>query len=184
MWELHVLTSFSLSHHQAAVTTTYRGKPCVPMYTEVKIITELWVLWSTSKVCHHHLDRHIGIIKTTKNGYKFEILKSLLFKKAGWWWCQLYVYITSSVRTRKVLVINFCWTLHVIEEKIEGGTGVMGRRGRRHKYLLDNLKENRGYWKLKEEALHCTLWSTGFGKGHGSVVWQTREEKRTTHKTN
>lgn len=32
------------SHHQAAITTIYRGKPCVPMYTEVKIITELSVL--------------------------------------------------------------------------------------------------------------------------------------------
>jgi hypothetical protein len=29
---------------------------------------------------------------------------------------------------------------------------VMGRRGRRHKQLLVDLKETRGYWKLKEEA--------------------------------
>ena len=58
----------------------------------------------------------------------------------------------------------------VVEGKIEGRTEVMERRGRRHKQLLDNLKENSGYWKLKEEALHCTLWSTGFGKGYGSVV--------------
>ena len=27
------------------------------------------------------------------------------------------------------------------------------RRGRRRKRLLDDLKEERGYWKLKEEAL-------------------------------
>ena len=152
------------------------------MYTEVKIITELSVLQSTSKVCRHHLDRYVGIIKTTKNGYKFEMLKSLLFKKTGLC-CQLYDYITSSFRTRKFLVINFCWTVHVIEGKTEGGAWVTGRRGRRHKQLLDNLKENRGYWKLKEKALHCTLWSTGFGKGYGSVAWQTREVKKDTHKT-
>ena len=28
-----------------------------------------------------------------------------------------------------------------------------GRRGRRHKQILDDLKETRGYWKLEEEAL-------------------------------
>jgi hypothetical protein len=28
-----------------------------------------------------------------------------------------------------------------------------GRRGRRRKQLLDYLKENRKYWKLKEEEL-------------------------------
>ena len=28
-----------------------------------------------------------------------------------------------------------------------------GRRGRRRKQLLDDLKEKREYWKLKEEAL-------------------------------
>jgi hypothetical protein len=29
----------------------------------------------------------------------------------------------------------------------------MGQRGRRHKQLLDDLRETKGYWKLKEEAL-------------------------------
>jgi hypothetical protein len=27
----------------------------------------------------------------------------------------------------------------------------MGRRGRRYKQLLNDLKEKKGYWKLKEE---------------------------------
>ena len=31
------------------------------------------------------------------------------------------------------------------------------RRRRRHKQLLEGLKERRGYWKLKEEALDRTL---------------------------
>jgi hypothetical protein len=34
---------------------------------------------------------------------------------------------------------------------------VTGRRGRRHKKLLDDLREMRGYWKLKEEALDRSL---------------------------
>jgi hypothetical protein len=32
-----------------------------------------------------------------------------------------------------------------------------GRRGRRRKQLLDDLKEKRRYWKLKEEALDINL---------------------------
>jgi hypothetical protein len=37
-----------------------------------------------------------------------------------------------------------------------------GRRGRRRKQLLDDLKEKRRYCKLKEEALDRTLWRTRF----------------------
>jgi hypothetical protein len=47
------------------------------------------------------------------------------------------------------------------------------RRGRRHKQLLDDLKEARGYWKLKEEAQDHTLWKNQFGRGYGSVARQT-----------
>jgi hypothetical protein len=50
-----------------------------------------------------------------------------------------------------------------------------GRRGRIRKQLLDELKEKRRYWKLKEEALDRTLWRTGFGRGYGPVVRQTTE---------
>jgi hypothetical protein len=47
----------------------------------------------------------------------------------------------------------------VIEGKI-GRTVLKGRRGKRCKQLLDDLKEKRGYWKLKEEAVDRTLWRT------------------------
>jgi hypothetical protein len=42
-----------------------------------------------------------------------------------------------------------CLLKHVIEGKIEGRIEVTGRRERRSKQLLDDLKEERGYWKLK-----------------------------------
>jgi hypothetical protein len=42
---------------------------------------------------------------------------------------------------------------------------VTGRREGRHKLLFDDLKEKRGYWKLKEDALDRPLWRTGFGRG-------------------
>jgi hypothetical protein len=37
-----------------------------------------------------------------------------------------------------------CFLKHVIERKIEGRIGVMGRRRRRLKHILDDLKETRG----------------------------------------
>jgi hypothetical protein len=68
------------------------------------------------------------------------------------------------------------WLLkHVIEGKLAGRIEVRGRRGRRSKQLLDALKETRGYWELKEEALDRTLWRTGFGRGCGPVGGQTDE---------
>jgi hypothetical protein len=53
---------------------------------------------------------------------------------------------------------------HVKEGKRGRMIDVTGRRGRKGKQLLDDLKEKRGYCKLKEEALHRTLWRTRFGK--------------------
>jgi hypothetical protein len=65
-----------------------------------------------------------------------------------------------------------CLLKHVIEGTIEG---MMGRRRIRRKQLLDDVKERRRYWKLKEEALDHTLWRTRFGRGYGPVVRQTTE---------
>jgi hypothetical protein len=61
----------------------------------------------------------------------------------------------------------------VIEGKIKGGIEVTGRRGRKYRKLLDELKERRGYSHLKEEALDRTLWTVRFGRGFGPVVRQT-----------
>ena len=48
-----------------------------------------------------------------------------------------------------------------------------GRRGRRCRKLQDDLKERRGYYHLKEEALDRTMWRACFGRGFGPVVRQT-----------
>ena len=48
-----------------------------------------------------------------------------------------------------------------------------GRRGRRRRNLLDELKERRGYYHLKEEALDRTMWRARFGRGFGLLVRQT-----------
>ena len=52
---------------------------------------------------------------------------------------------------------------------------VAGRRGRRRKKLLDDLKDRRGYSHLKEEALNRTIWRHRFGGGFGPVVGQNTE---------
>jgi hypothetical protein len=66
-----------------------------------------------------------------------------------------------------------CLLKHVIEGKIEGRIEVTERRGTRRRHLLDDLREKRGYGKLKEEALDRTLWRTRFGRDYGPVVRQT-----------
>jgi len=50
---------------------------------------------------------------------------------------------------------------------------VTGRRGRRCRKLLDDLKERREYSHLKEEALNRTMWRARFERGFGPVVRQT-----------
>jgi hypothetical protein len=49
---------------------------------------------------------------------------------------------------------------------------VEGRRGRRRRKLLDDLKDRRGYSHLKEGTLDLTMWTACFGRGFGPVVRQ------------
>jgi hypothetical protein len=66
-----------------------------------------------------------------------------------------------------------CLLQRVIEGKIQGGIEVTGKRGRRRRKLLDDLKEMRGYSHLKEEALDRAMWRARFGTGFGLVGRQT-----------
>jgi hypothetical protein len=68
-----------------------------------------------------------------------------------------------------------CFLQQVIEGKIKGEIEVTGRRGRRCRKILDDLKERRGYSHLKEEAVDGTMWRARFGRGFGPVVRQTTE---------
>ena len=49
------------------------------------------------------------------------------------------------------------------------------RRGGKRKKLQDDLKDRRGYFHLKEEALDRTMWRHRFGGGFGPVVRQNNE---------
>jgi hypothetical protein len=88
--------------------------------------------------------------------------------------------ILHTIKRRKANWIGHilrrnCLLKHIIEIKIQERLEVTGRRGRRRKQLLDDLKEKIGYWNFKEEALDRTLWRTRFGRGYGPVVRQTTE---------
>ena len=66
--------------------------------------------------------------------------------------------ILHEIRKRKANWIGHilrrnCLLQQVIGGKIKGQIEVSGRRGRRRKKLLDDLKDRRGYCQLKEEAL-------------------------------
>jgi hypothetical protein len=50
-----------------------------------------------------------------------------------------------------------CLLQRVIKGEIKGGIEVTGRRGRRRRKLLDELKERREYSNLKEEDLDSTM---------------------------
>jgi hypothetical protein len=88
--------------------------------------------------------------------------------------------ILQTIKRRKANWIGHflrrnCLLKHVIEGKIKGKIEVTERRGRRREQLLDDLKETRRYWKLKEETRDRTLWRTRFRSGYGPVVRQTTE---------
>jgi hypothetical protein len=67
-----------------------------------------------------------------------------------------------------------CLLKRVTEGKAQGSIEGKAIRGRRRKQL-SNLKEKKGYYKLKEEALDHTLWRTRFAIVYGPVIRQIAE---------
>jgi hypothetical protein len=84
----------------------------------------------------------------------------------------LFIIVLGILFIRCTNVCAFCNGL--LKERWRG-VEVTGRRGRRRRKLLDDLKETRGYSHLKEEALGRTTWRARFGRGFGPVVGQTTE---------
>ena len=86
--------------------------------------------------------------------------------------------ILHEIRKRKAnwighILRRHCLLQRVIEGKIKEDIEVTGRRGRKSRKLLDDLKERRGYSQLKKEALDRTMWRARFGRDFGPVVRQT-----------
>jgi hypothetical protein len=88
--------------------------------------------------------------------------------------------ILHEIRKRKANWIGHilrrnCLLKQVIEGKIKGEIEVTRRRGRRHRKLLNDRKDRRGYCHWKEEALDRTMWRAGFGRGFGPVARQNTD---------
>jgi hypothetical protein len=94
-----------------------------------------------------------------------------VFRSLYSWYC-LCVNVYCAAAIGHILFRN-CLLWQVIEGKKKGGIEVTGRKGRRRRKLLDDLKERCGYFHLKEEVLDRTMWTAWFGRGFGPVVRQT-----------
>jgi hypothetical protein len=81
------------------------------------------------------------------------------------------------VNGRRTGLVTFCvetaFYNKLLKERYKGGIEVTERQRRRRRKLLDDLKERRGYYHLKEEALDRTTWRARFGRDFGPVVRQT-----------
>jgi hypothetical protein len=116
---------------------------------------EIWCWRRMEKISWTDRVRNEEVLHRVKNR---NVLHTINRRKANW---------IGHILSRN------CPLKHVIEGKIEGSIEVAGGKTRiRCKQLLDDLKETREYWKLKEEATVCTLWRACFGKSSGFVVRQ------------
>jgi hypothetical protein len=59
-----------------------------------------------------------------------------------------------------------------VEGHVEIRMEVAGKWGWKRKQLMDDDREEIGYWKLRAEALDHTAWITCLWRGYGPVVWQ------------
>jgi hypothetical protein len=87
--------------------------------------------------------------------------------------------ISWTVKRRKAdsigcILRRNCLVIYVIERKI-GGIEVAGRQRRKRKQPLYDLKEMKGYYKLKEESPGRTFWRTRYGRGCGHVLRHAME---------
>jgi len=117
---------------------------------------EMWCCRRTEKISwtdHVRNEEILLRVKEQKN-----ILHEISKRKANW---------IGHILSRN------CLLQHVIKGNIKGWIEVIGRRGRRRRKLLDDLKERTGYSYLKECVLEYTMWTARLGRGFGPVVRKT-----------
>jgi hypothetical protein len=115
---------------------------------------EMW-FWRVEKISWANRVRNEVSQRVKKDG---NILQTIKRRKATW---------IGHILRRNWLLKD------VIERKVKGRIEVTGRRGRRHKKLLDDPTLKKGSWIMKEDTLDRNLWRVGFGRGYGPVVIQT-----------
>jgi len=68
-----------------------------------------------------------------------------------------------TLKKREDTMRTSCLPKHVIKRKTEGKRDGRRRQKGRHKQLLNDIKETRGYWNMKDG----TLWRTCFRRSCG-----------------
>ena len=62
--------------------------------------------------------------------------------------------------------------MQFVTDSIEGDRRKDSSDRKMRKQLLDDLKEEKRYSKMEQEAADCTLWRNHFGTGYGPVTRQ------------
>ena len=119
---------------------------------------EMWCKRRMEKISWTDHVRNEEVLRTVKE--QKNVLHEISKRKANW--------IGHILRRN-------CLLQQLIEGKVKGGIEVTGRRGRERRKLLDDLKERRGHFQLKEEVLARTMQRARFGRSFGPVVRQTTE---------
>jgi hypothetical protein len=144
------------------------------IYSIVLCGAETWALLRVDQKCPESFEmwcwRRMDKISWTDRVRNEEVLRRVKEERN----------ILHTMKGRKVNWIGHifgrnCLLEHYIEGKIEERIEVTERRERGRKQLLDGLKEQKGYWKLKGEELDRTLWRTRFGRGYGLATGQNDE---------
>jgi hypothetical protein len=143
---------------------------CIYIYTYIYTERYIWSIalygtetWTLRAVDQKHLEsfemwpwRRMEKISWTDHVRNEEVLLRVMEQRN----------ILQEINKRKANWIGYtlrrnCLLQQVIEGKIKGGIEVTGRRGRRRRKLLDDLKERRGYFEGGSSRSHyveSSLW--------------------------
>jgi len=109
--------------------------------------SEMWCWRGMDKISWTDHVRNEEVLLRVKK--QRNIINEMSKRKANW---------VGHILCRNCLLLQF------IEAKINRKE-LKGRRRRRRRKLLDDLIEKRGFSRLKEEAIECTMWRAGLGRG-------------------
>jgi len=81
----------------------------------------------------------------------------------------------QAIQIRKYNWIDHnCLLNYVIGIKIDGRTEMAGKWRRNFSNCWMTLNSTKGYWKLRKKELDGTVLRTGFGRGYGTVIRETK----------
>ena len=170
-WSVQLIFSILLQHHISIGHCYTITNKCTINW---QIITLLHV---STLLCHPQGARHIRYITFIHPLVEPVFITDCIYSRR----VNEQRNILHEIRKRKANWIGHilrrnCLVKQIIEGKVTGQIKVTKRRGRRHKKVLDDLKDRWRYCQLKEEVLDRTMWRNRFGRGFGPVAWQITDD--------